>query len=1274
MVRFKNVGMVDKDINRIVCAKSSKRNSEKGFTLVELIVVLVILAILAAAIVPALLGYTDHAKKKKYIATAEECLKASQAVLSDRYNDSSNRLTKDQRYAAAGTANVDPEGTTFKVWTARRLEAGITPVTNDNIGAFTIVAAIYSTGAEKDGVDTSDFKYVFYDGKEYTYYDTRDEAYAAAAGMGYLDSDSTTSTRINMWPFKDDAASTDNSIAQTETWEDDKTEISKTVTFHLAHENFVHGTVFKYDNGKVSEDKDITVTFKKNATFQPESEQCENLTDGSVVTDKYGNVYTLSLEEGFDELKWSAVEGEKGTLEWTKTSNTLLNEIFNGNVSEFYATTTKKTITKEVTFKALNINTLHFNPGMKDSITVNFTGFSNRYDIGKWSVNKAAFDNGEMSGVESLTNYGTVLSSREFSNGYNLAGWAYNDAESSTGYEMQQGPVFNRAFPYLDEKAIWEKVFSVSESSPEFTGIMVDGKVVNLHADENTYFGQSETNKLVTLEVGHYELLNILSDNFDDYNDSRIMAKEGYRFTGWSLDEQSDELAFYNDNMIYIKDYALSGTEHTIDLYAVSKEVSKAKLLGRGDYSVSDYPTRRVIYLLTYAKKDQLIKFVRDDYDDAVTYLNRFDYTFDKFTKDGEDGIRKGDVSLPNNVNGGDANIGSHSQVYKVDSGELKRFGIFWDGMDDEYPIPVFAYSKQVGGKYEIHWFSNEPSPAVDGSLCRLFNGCTSCDLTASCLDDWNYAGCTSTEEMFKDNKLFKTGDVDFRKWDLSGVTRITNMFQNCTNPGFTKIDMTGVDFASLTTMSNWLNGCTNINSIVLDDVNSPSITAMTNFAFNKAALTSFSARNWNAKSVQNLDSMFTGCVNLHNVDMSGANLSGATSMANMFNGIFTTEHDASEVTYRVDFSNADLSNVTNATRCFFGSQVDNTYTYVDWISLAGADLSSIESTQEMFMHQKQLKYLNLDTKTPMRPINCYRMFDQCQSLVKVIGLEKMDTSRTERMDNMFYLCKEMTAFDFYKWDYQNVKTMSRMLCGAGFETVDFHGAQFVSLEYSSNANDKKGISNMFSIIPVGETEYVYSNVKHVNFSGCNWGTIPRFENLFRACANLETVKMTGMTMNSAAQAGTSDTQGGFCYMFKDCTSLTTVKMNVTCPEMGHNKQMLSYMFDGCTSLKNVEFENVDFSKIKQMRCMFNNCTSYEYVDLAKTVDNWDVRTDDDNLFTSYKNGTGYNSLYENGKCSPTLATGKKQIIGPTSLGYTFEIDGTYSSEGQQRRLNLYTE
>ena len=205
-----------------------------------------------------------------------------------------------------------------------------------------------------------------------------------------------------------------------------------------------------------------------------------------------------------------------------------LNEIFNGNVSEFYATTTKKTITKEVTFKALNINTLHFNPGMKDSITVNFTGFSNRYDIGKWSVNKAAFDNGEMSGVESLTNYGTVLSSREFSNGYNLAGWAFNDSGSATGYEMNL-PVRNEVKEYSKEEDLWEKVFSVNSETVTFTGIMIQGKTLILKADDNTFFGaESDDVKELRLISAYNELVasfdpaNASKDEFDNYKNKYL--------------------------------------------------------------------------------------------------------------------------------------------------------------------------------------------------------------------------------------------------------------------------------------------------------------------------------------------------------------------------------------------------------------------------------------------------------------------------------------------------------------------------------------------------------------------------------------------------------------------------------------------------------------------------------------------------------------------------------------------------------------------------------
>lgn len=48
-----------------------KINNRKGFTLVEIIVVLVILTILAAIAVPSVLGYVEEAKKEKYIAEAK---------------------------------------------------------------------------------------------------------------------------------------------------------------------------------------------------------------------------------------------------------------------------------------------------------------------------------------------------------------------------------------------------------------------------------------------------------------------------------------------------------------------------------------------------------------------------------------------------------------------------------------------------------------------------------------------------------------------------------------------------------------------------------------------------------------------------------------------------------------------------------------------------------------------------------------------------------------------------------------------------------------------------------------------------------------------------------------------------------------------------------------------------------------------------------------------------------------------------------------------------
>ncbi|MCQ4638026.1 prepilin-type N-terminal cleavage/methylation domain-containing protein [Anaerovorax odorimutans] len=125
------------------------KGKKKGFTLVEVIVVLVILAILAAILIPSMIGWIRKANEKTVLVEARNALLALQTVASMTYDPT------------AGTTGFDRSADSTKAWDSMKELTEDTNiqtkcqnlvVTNGNITSFTYQTNEYYvdyTGANK---------------------------------------------------------------------------------------------------------------------------------------------------------------------------------------------------------------------------------------------------------------------------------------------------------------------------------------------------------------------------------------------------------------------------------------------------------------------------------------------------------------------------------------------------------------------------------------------------------------------------------------------------------------------------------------------------------------------------------------------------------------------------------------------------------------------------------------------------------------------------------------------------------------------------------------------------------------------------------------------------------------------------------------------------------------------------------------------------------------------------------------------------------------------
>ena len=539
-----------------------------------------------------------------------------------------------------------------------------------------------------------------------------------------------------------------------------------------------------------------------------------------------------------------------------------------------------------------------------------------------------------------------------------------------------------------------------------------------------------------------------------------------------------------------------------------------------------------------------------------------------------------------------------------------------------------------------------------------MFYGCYG--LTSLNLSNFVTTKATSMYYMFYNcNNLTS---LNISNFVTNNVTSMYYMFYNCNK--LTSLNLSNFNTANVTNMYYMFYNCSGLTSLNVSSFNTAKVTNMSYMFYGCSGLTSLNVSNFNTAKVTNMNCMFYGCTNLLTMDISNFDTSNVTSMTSMFYNCTSLQ------SVNMDNKNLlKLSGTSGGGNFFYGCNSLKTVSAKNWtipssfshwlsrtwsgsnsqietIDVTGWNLTSARDIQGLFADAKKLKTITgLNTWNTQYVTNMQQMFYNCMAL-ESLNLSSFNTANVTSMNGMFYYCQNLEELNLSNFNTSNVTNMSIMFyyCSklTSLDLSNFNVSKvttFGGMLTGCNAMTSINLDNwdMRQWTSSSPLGGIFSGMTGLKtISAKNWKIPASFTHLFSRTMSGGGSPIETIDVTGWDLTNARDIQGAF----GDCKSLKNI-IGLNTWNTQYITNMLG-MFQNCQSLTSLSLTNFNTANVTTMNVMFSGCTNLTTLDLSS----FDVtQISDSNLASIFNNSpaltTGYAKSQANADKLNQSSTGK---------------------------------